>query len=70
MNIPELRAEIARANVKQKDIVDRLGISKQAFLNKMNGFSEFKASEIKTLAEMLNLPLQKVSYIFFDTSVN
>mgnify|MGYP002520017536 CR=1 FL=1 len=70
MNVPELRAEIARANIKHKVIAETLGISKQAFLNKMNGNSEFKASEIRTLAEMLNLPLEKVSYIFFETSVN
>lgn len=70
MNAQELRAEVAKANVKKKDIAKMLGISKQAITNKMNGKNEFKASEIRALAKCLNLSIEKVNCIFFELDVN
>lgn len=70
MNCPELRASIARAGVSNRKLSGFLGISEQAFYNKMQGNSEFKSSEIKKLANILCLSMEDVNNIFFDDCVN
>lgn len=70
MNYPELRASIARAGVSNRKLSEFLGISEQAFYNKMQGGTEFKGSEIKKLASVLCLSMVDVNNIFFDASVN
>lgn len=70
MNIPELRASIARAGVSNRHLSEKLGISEQAFYNKMQGCSEFKGSEIKKMAGILCLSMEEVNTIFFDACVN
>ncbi|MDD2956680.1 MAG: DUF739 family protein [Oscillospiraceae bacterium] len=65
MNISELKAEIARKNVTYRKLAEQLQISEQAFYNKLNGHSEFKSSEIKTVAHALRLSVKDVNKIFF-----
>lgn len=64
MNCPELRAAIARKGITSRQIARTLRLSEQAFYNKVQGTSEFKDSEIKILAEVLNLSIAQVNYIF------
>ena len=64
MNRKELRAEFARKGKSNSEIIHALGISEQAFYNKMNGKSEFKESEIKSLIEVLGLSVDDVNRIF------
>lgn len=66
MNTAELRAAIARAGKTYRGLARSIGISEQAFYNKLNGESDFKASEIKTLRGELNLTSDEVNYIFFN----
>lgn len=70
MNCPELRASIARAGVTNRKLAEILGLSEQAFYNKIQGETEFKGSEIKRLANALRLSMNEVDVIFFDRSVN
>lgn len=64
MNTAELRAAIARAGKTYRGLAKSLGISEQAFYNKLNGESDFKASEIKVLRGELNLTSEEINYIF------
>ena len=70
MNCAELRAAIARAGISKREISSQLGVSEQAFYNKLNGRAEFKNSEILKLSEMLALSMSDVNLIFFSNSVN
>ncbi len=70
MNRSELRAEIARQGISNRDIARELNISEQAFYNKMSGASEFKESEIKKLAQILGWTAADVDRIFLSKSVN
>ena len=69
MNYPELRAAIARAGAAYSGLSLYLGISKQAFYNKLQGQSEFRCSEIQKLAGALGLSLEEVNLIFFDNAL-
>ena len=70
MNLPELRAAVARKNMTNRDLASQMGLSRTAFHQKMNGEREFKNSEIKYLAHVLSLSMADVNTIFFDGSVN
>lgn len=70
MNYPELRASIARNGMSNRKVSEMLGISEQAFYNKLQGETEFKGSEIKRLAGILHLSMVDVNHIFFDSCVN
>ena len=43
------------ANVSKRDLAKSLNISEQALFNKLKNISEFKASEIVKITELLNL---------------
>lgn len=66
LNRTELRAEIARKEITNRTISRELGISEQAFYNKMNGTSEFKESEIKGIVRVLGLTAADVDRIFLS----
>ena len=70
MNCTELRASIARAGVTNRSLAAQLGLSEQAFYNKIQGETEFKGSEIKNIARALGLSMNDVNFIFFDQEVN
>lgn len=61
----ELELQIKRAGVTKKSLAERLGISEMAFSNKMKSVSEFKASEIITLASVLGMTNEQRDMIFF-----
>lgn len=70
MNYPEFRVAMARAGVTNRELASGLGLSEQAFYNKLNGKAEFKNSEIKRLTTILALTMESVNEIFFDGVVN
>lgn len=47
-------------------IAIKLGISRESLYNKMNGVTEFKASEIVNLTKLLNLSKETRDDIFFN----
>ena len=70
MNNQELRVAMAKAGTTNRDLAKELGLSDQAFYNKINGITEFKNSEIIRLAHALSLSMDAVNSIFFDGMVN
>lgn len=70
MNAKEFRVAIARAGLSYRALAEALGLSDQAFYNKMNGKTEFKNSEIVKLAKVLDLSMDAVNLIFFSNEVN
>lgn len=50
-------------------IADKMNISRTALYNKINGKTEFYASEIQSLSKILNLELEEKERIFFNQEV-
>lgn len=65
-NTLELEIAIKRRGLSKKAVAKYLGLSEQGFLLKLNNSTEFKASEIQSLVELLELPDKS---IFFEKSV-
>lgn len=62
-----LKAELVRAEINTNDITKQLGISRQALINKKNGKTEWKLSEVETLQRLINEKLNTnytISYLF------
>jgi hypothetical protein len=60
-----LEIAITRSQISKRDLAKKLGISEQGLYNKLNGISEFKASEICALSDELSLSSQEREEIFF-----
>lgn len=60
-----LKAEIEKSGYKLVFIAKQTGITYQALLKKINNETEFKASEIAKLCELLKIDIQKQNAIFF-----
>lgn len=63
MNVNKLKGLMGEHGHRQKDICLLLDISPQGLRLKMNGVHEFKASEVKSLADFYDVP---VDYFFCD----
>lgn len=66
-NTLKLKAAIAESGMNQEQIAKMLGVSLSTFNYKLNGVSEFKASEIKKLAELLKMKDETMVKIFLPT---
>ncbi len=60
-----LRAAIVGAGLKIPQLAELLDVSVQTFYNKINGKSEFFASEIDLLCDVLHLSVEQRMAIFF-----
>lgn len=60
----KLKAIIAGKGVKQSYLADKLGISRQAFSNKINNKAPFQLTEIKTICETLKINKSECFNIF------
>ena len=60
-----LRSVIASSGLKYKVIAAIMGLTPYALQMKIDNETEFKASEIDTLANMLGLTMQQRDAIFF-----
>ena len=69
-NKAKLEDLITKSGLKKTFIAESLGISRQAFLNKINNKSLFTSEEIDTLCKMLNVKsLTEKEKIFFAKGV-
>lgn len=66
-NTKELEIAITRAGMTKREIAKRLGLSEMGLYKKINNITEFKASEIKALVEMLKI--KDIEVIFFAKNV-
>lgn len=60
-----LRTEIDKSGISIAFISRKIGITRECFYQKLNGKSEFKASEIVALCSILHLSAKKREKIFF-----
>lgn len=61
-----LRQKIDDSGYKLKFVAQQCGLTYVGFLNKMKGNTQFLASEIKVLTELLHLTTDEVTTIFFS----
>lgn len=64
-NTQNLDIAILKSKKTRKEISAELGISEMGFYKKAKGMTEFKASEICRLKEVLNLTPAEMASIFF-----
>lgn len=65
-----LRKKIDQSGLKLTYVAERLGISYQGLKKKLDGDTEFKASEIAVLKDVLQLSDAEVQDIFFADNVD
>ena len=65
-----LRAKIEESGYRLKFIAKKLAITYSGLLKKINNETEFKASEIQKLANVLKLDLKEKEEIFFAKDVD
>lgn len=68
-NTELLRKKIDDSGYKLTYIAKQIGITYQGFLKKINNETEFKATEIQLLCELLNIGIQEKEDIFFVSEV-
>ncbi|RGM21673.1 XRE family transcriptional regulator [Eubacterium sp. OM08-24] len=68
-NTLKLKAVILERGFTQEQIAEMLGMTIATFNYKVNNKSEFKASEIKKLGEILHLTAEELNTIFFADKV-
>lgn len=61
-----LREKMDQSGYKLRFIAEKVGLTYQGLLNKLNNIREFKASEIKALSDLLNLTEAERTAIFFS----
>lgn len=65
-DIETLKGKIDESGLRTRFIYERLGISKAAWYNKLNGKSQFNVTEIQILCELLGITsLREKEHIFF-----
>lgn len=69
MNTLLLKSKRALFKVTQKDMADKLGITYVTYSLKENGKLEFTRKEISTISKVLNLKLEDINEIFFDSEI-
>jgi hypothetical protein len=70
-NTSVLRKKIADCGFKISFIAEKLKLSKQGFHNKLENKTEFTASEINILRDLLNIKsIKEVKAIFFAKAVD
>ena len=65
-NTLELKKAILDSGCSAGDCAKRLNISRASFSNKLNNKTDFWATEIQKLSDMLNLTPEQRTLIFFN----
>lgn len=60
-----LKSKITECGIPITFLADKIGITREGLYNKLNGKTEFKASEIAALTKVLNLSNAERNKIFF-----
>lgn len=68
-NTELLRKKIDDSGYKLRFIAEKIGITYQGFLKKINNETEFKATEIQVLCDLLKIDMQEKEEIFFASQV-
>lgn len=70
MNIPDLKAEIARCELTLPKLAELIGIDKKTMYSRINGETSFKQDEIVKISHALKLSDDKIISIFFADMVS
>lgn len=65
LNINLLNETLEKSGYKRSYIAEKLNLTTYGLSLKLNGYNEFKASEIYKLSELLKLSLKERDEIFF-----
>ena len=65
-NTKLLNKTIEGSGLKRYALAEQMGLTYQGLLNKINNASEFKASEIKKMSEILGIDHELRERIFFE----
>ena len=66
MNIPELKAEMARNNMTQKDLAAKMNVTQQSISQKLSGKRRVFLDEAAAISEALDMDASTIMKIFFD----
>lgn len=66
VNLDRLKDEIDASGMTMVSVANRAGMLRETLYNRLNGKSEFRASEIQGLTNALRLSKQKRDEIFFN----
>lgn len=69
-NIDLLKKKIDDTGMTVVAIAEKTGILRETLYNRLNGISEFKASEIVSLTQVLGLTKKERDKIFLSNKVN
>ena len=69
-NTELLEEKIAESGLRIGFIAEKCGLSRMGFYKKIKGISEFTASEISVIKELLKLSAKDIQRIFFDQKVS
>lgn len=69
MNTSELKAAMARKDISIPKLSELLEINKKTMYSRFSGETEFSLSEIKKIAEVLELSNEDILIIFFTEKV-
>lgn len=69
-NTLELDIAIRRAGLSRLEVAKAIGITLTAFFNKLHNKTDFKAREIATMRQVLELSDKQVGVIFFNDCVD
>ena len=65
-----LKEKIKESGMTIKAIAEKIGMTRETLYNKISGKSEFTASEIVALSEVLRLSKEDRDYIFLNKKLN
>lgn len=66
VNVEELKVFLTRRKMSMNEYAKRLGITRQALANKIEGKTDFKLSEAKATRKILDLTVEDWILIFFN----
>lgn len=66
-NSLELELQIKRIGISKRELAEKLNISEMSLFNKVKNVTEFKASEIVALTDILKLTKEQREIIFFTS---
>ena len=64
-----LRERLSESGYKLRYIAEQIGITYAGFLKKINNETEFKASEIKAICDLIGIDAEDREKIFFAENV-
>lgn len=60
-NVPaNVRAELARRRIRQNEVAEKLGVSRQNVAQRLNGTVDFRVGELAVIADMCGISLAEL----------